>query len=320
MKKMHLLGTDLEVSTIAMGCMNLGGSWDDSPFTDEVRQRAEKAVLTAVEQGITLFDHADVYCLGKSEKVFGEILRDHPGLRDEILLQTKCGIRPADDPKPGLPERYDCSFEHILASVEESLRRLQTETIDILLLHRPDPLVEPEEVALAFRELSELGKVRYFGVSNHSWAQVERLQSALDCWLVVNQLQLSLAHSDLIWNGLTFNEGVPATTGQTLDPGLERGVQIQAWAPLAQGRLLSSQPDSALAPAIDLIHRLAETHAVSPEAIPLAWLLRHPARIQPVVGSTSPTRIESCARAATVELSREEWFSLLTTARGQELP
>ncbi len=320
MRKIQFRGTKLKASAIALGCMHLGGAWDDSRLTSRLRKRAERAVRTALEMGITLFDHADIYCRGKSEEIFGEILHAQPHLRQGIVIQTKCGIRFKDDPAPGVPARYDSSYRHILDSVDASLRRLRTDHIDILLLHRPDPLIEPEDVALAFRELQESGKVRHFGVSNTSWEQVERLQSALDSGLVVNQLQLSLAHADLIWNGVVFNEKSGGAALETLAPFLQHGIQIQAWGPLAQGRLAAPDDDSPLAPAGKLIRRIARAHAVSRHAIPLAWLLRHPALIQPVIGTTKPRRIRACTQAAQITLSREEWFSLLVAARNQELP
>lgn len=167
--------TNLNVSRIAYGCMNIGGSWDGNPMTADQKAKATAAVMTAYDQGITFFDHADIYSRGKSEQVFGEILQQLPAMREKIVLQTKCGIRRKDDPQLGDPGRYDFSYEHIISSVEGSLRRLQTDRVDILLLHRPDPLIEPEEVARAFDELHRSGKVRYFGVSNHTGAQIALL-------------------------------------------------------------------------------------------------------------------------------------------------
>ena len=176
MKTYTIPQTDLVVSRLAYGCMNIGARWDDAPLTGAEKTAAVEVVAAAYEAGITLFDHADIYTRGKSEAVFAEMWQAIPGLRSEIVLQSKCGIRFADDPHPGVPARYDFSYEHIIASVDGSLRRLRTDYLDILLLHRPDPLAEPDEVARAFDRLHTDGKVHYFGVSNHTAAQIELLR------------------------------------------------------------------------------------------------------------------------------------------------
>lgn len=319
-----LSGTDLRVSRIAYGCMNIGGTWDDAPLSTEVRERASRAIQAALEAGITLFDHADIYTRGKSEQVFGDVLKASPGLREQVVLLSKCGIRFEGDPQPGDPQRYDFSYEHIVASVEGSLRRLQTDYLDILLLHRPDPLVEPEEVARAFDALQTAGKVRYFGVSNHTAGQMELLQKNLGQPLLINQVELSLLHSYLIDEGIVANvAGVSSAlaTG-TLDYCRSHNILIQAWAPLAGGKLFKPDvdADTALGKTALLVGQLAEAKQTSHEAIVLAWLLRHPAGIQPVVGSTNPERIAACALADEVVLTREEWYSLFTAARGGRVP
>ena len=168
--------------------MNLGGAWNRAPLAAAEIAKAARLVTTAYEQGINLFDHADIYTLGKSEAVFGEVLQQLPELREKIVIQSKCGIRFRDDPRPGDPGRYDFSYQHIMQSVEGTLRRLQTSYLDVLLLHRPDPLVEPEEVARAFDELQRSGKVRYFGVSNHTAGQIALLQKYCNQPLVINRL------------------------------------------------------------------------------------------------------------------------------------
>ena len=198
MKTQKIAGTDLEVSRLAYGCMNIGGSWDAVPLTDGNRKTAMAAVHGALDAGINFFDHADIYCRGKSEEVFAAVWQDSPSLREKIILQTKCGIRFKEDPSIGAPLRYDFSYEHILRSVEGSLRRLQTEYLDVLLLHRPDPLVEPEEVARAFDELERAGKVRYFGVSNHTAAEIALLQKCVRQKIVFNQVEFNLIHLHLI--------------------------------------------------------------------------------------------------------------------------
>ena len=206
MRKYTINNTELEISLISYGCMGIGGSWDNIPISDTVYKAATEAVLTALEQGITLFDHADIYARGKSETVFGRILKENKEIRDKIIIQSKCGIRFKDDPKIGLPQRYDFSYEHIINSVNSSLNRLGIEQMDILLLHRPDPLMEPEEVARAFDELYKQGKVRYFGVSNFNKEQIGLLQNSLDHKIIVNQIEISLLHHHLINDGILANQ------------------------------------------------------------------------------------------------------------------
>jgi predicted oxidoreductase len=295
--------------------MNLGGRWEHGSVNDDERTAATRAVQAALETGLTLFDHADIYTFGKSEAVFGDILRAQPGLRDRIVLQSKCGIRFAGDPQPGAPKRYDFSYEHIVRSTEASLRRLQTDWLDVLLLHRPDPLVQPEEVARAFDELHAAGKVRAFGVSNHTAAQIELLRHLVRQPLVVNQVELSLAHAHLIEEGISFNQGNTrsALAAGTLDYCRLNKILIQAWSPVGGGKLFNSGPAG-------LIHQLAREKATSPEAIVLAWLLCHPAGIQPVIGTLKPERIKASSQADAVELTREEWYSLFVAARGAEVP
>lgn len=314
-------GTDLRVSRVAYGCMNIGGTMDDSPLTPELRRLAREAVEAALEAGINFFDHADIYAAGKSEAVFGEILAATPGLRDRIILQSKCGIRMGVGPRE--PKRYDFSYAHIVGSVERVLRRLVTDRLDILLLHRPDPLADPEEVARAFDDLHASGKVRHFGVSNHAASQIELLRRYVRQPLVVNQLQLSLAHAQLIDEGVTHNDGpAPPPVSGTLDYCRALGIRVQAWAALGGSRFLdsSAQTDEATRQTVALVAELAAEKGTAPEAILLAWLLRHPAGIQPLIGSTRPERIRACAAAAAVELSREEWYALFTAARGAKLP
>jgi len=316
--------TDIDVSVIGYGCMSIGGSWKNDPLSPEDRKRAESAVLTAFDRGITLFDHADIYTAGKSESVFGEILRDHPGMRDKIILQSKCGIRMADNPASGDPFRYDFSRDHILNSVEGSLRRLQTDHLDILLLHRPDPLVEPDDVAAAFGKLYADGKVRYFGVSNHTAAQIALLQKAVDHPIVINQIELSLLHSSLIEEGTVANTEDVRFTGSSgiLDYCRLQRIMIQAWAPVARGVLFHppGNAEETIRNTAALISKIAREKETSEEAILLGWLLRHPAEIQPIIGSTNPDRISASVRANDIALTREEWFMLLTAIRGKRLP
>ena len=312
--------TDLTWSRLGYGCMQMGGQWDGSPLTQAERTRAAALLDAALEAGITLFDHADIYTRGKSEAVFGEVLAQRPGLRQQILLQSKCGIRFADDPTPGVVGRFDFSAAHIQRAVEGSLRRLQTDYLDVLLLHRPDPLVEPEEVAQAFDALHAAGQVRYFGVSNHTPGQMALLQKYLRQPLVANQLELNLLHSEMIEDGVLANQTANHYTGQTgiLDYCRLHGILIQAWAPVANGRLIDPPrgADERTRKAAAAVKQLAEAKGTSREAIALAWLLRHPARVQPIVGTTNAERLRQSALADSVTLSREEWYGLWVAARG----
>jgi predicted oxidoreductase len=316
--------TELKVSRIAYGCMNIGRRWDRTPLTNAERTAAVDVVLAAYEAGITLFDHADIYACGKSEMAFAEVWQRLPDLREKIVLQSKCGIRLEGDPHRSDPDRYDLSYAHIMASVEGSLRRLKTDYLDILLLHRPDPLVEPEEVARAFAELHARGDVCYFGVSNHTAAQIDLLRRYVDQPLLINQVKLSLLHAPLIEEGIVANqENVPpALASGTLDYCRSRDMLVQAWSPLAKGKLFNRPKHASdeLNRAAALVARLALIKQTSQEAIVLAWLLRHPAPIQPVVGSTRPERVRAACLADSVDLTREEWYALLAAARGAPVP
>jgi len=326
MKTMRVANTPLEVSRIAYGCMQIGGSRDrNRSIAPQTQRDALAAIRAALECGITLFDHADIYCAGRSEEVFSLIWRESPHLRERVSVQTKCGIRFAGDPDESAPARYDFSYDHIIRSVEGSLKRLQTDYLDVLLLHRPDALVEPEEVARAFDDLYHSGKVRFFGVSNHTAAQIALLQSHLDQPLVANQLELNILHTHLIDEGIVFNQNDPAKTVRgagTLDYCRLRNITIQAWAPLAGGAIAGAgdAPSLAAKNVSARVADLAREKNVSREAIAIAWLLRHPARIQPIIGTTKPERIRAACEADAIELTREEWYRLFVAGRGGSLP
>ena len=320
MKTYRIPKTDLTVSRLAYGCMKIGGTWDHAPISSEIEKTARDTVAAALDCGINFFDHADIYTAGKSETVFGRILQSTPGLRDRIVLQSKVGIRFATDAYlSGEPARYDFSHDHILRSTEAILARLGIDHLDILLLHRPDPLVEPAEVARAFDMLHRSGKVRHFGVSNHTPGQIELLRHYVRQPLVVNQLEFSLAQPALVVEGFLANRtGAMAEAhlaAGTLDYCRRHEISVQAWSPVGGGRLL--KPDH---PAAPLIAELAAAKKVSPEAVLLAWILRHPAGIQPIIGTTKAARVRASAQADTVTLSREEWYALLAAARGQKVP
>ena len=305
--------------------MGLGGGWNAQAISGQDVARAQAAVEAALEIGITLFDHADIYTLGKAEQCFGALFRQQPGLREHMLLQSKCGIRFADAIGP---KRYDLSAVHIVDSVEASLRRLNTDYLDLLLLHRPDPLMQADEVAEAWMRLKSAGKVRHLGVSNMHKGQMRSLTHALGGEpLVVNQLEMSLRKLDWLDSGTCFNDsqGRPDRTdwAGTLEHCQQHKVQIQAWGALAKGWFSGALPADAAPAACEtaaLVQNLADLHQVARESIVLAWLMKHPAGIQPVIGTSEPLRIRACAAAATVQLSREAWYRLYVTARGGELP
>lgn len=305
MKKLCLGHGISEASQIGLGCMRIAGLG--------TKQAVRTLIDTAMDQGINFFDHADIYAGGEAERIFGEAV--DPVLRENMILQTKCAIRPG--------VCYDFSKQHILESVDGSLKRLDTDYIDILLLHRPDTLMEPEEVAEAFDTLERQGKVRCFGVSNQNSAQIELLNHYCGNRIIVNQLQFSIAHCGIIDSGLNVN--IHNDAGVDRDGGILeycrlKGITIQAWSPFQYGMFEGVFLGSEKFPELNrLIDELAEKYHVSSNAIAVAWILRHPAKIQAVVGSTDPRRIADIARAADVTLTREEWYALYMAA-GKRLP
>lgn len=309
-------------SRLVMGCMGLGGGWDDQPISGADEKLAFSVIETALENGITFFDHADIYTFGKAETVFGRYLKQFPAQRQQLIVQSKCAIKL---PKPGQTGQYDCSKAAILASVDASLARLATDYIDILLLHRPDPLMQVDEVAAAFEHLTQQGKVRHFGVSNMGWAQLQLLQSALVQPLKVNQLEMSLSAHHWLDEGVMI--GMPAGANKHFGYGTVEycqlhKVQIQSWGSLAQGRFSPGYAgQTATEQAVSqLLQQLAAEYQCSGEAILLAWLMRHPAGIQPVIGSTNLARIKACTQAPNILLNREHWYQLYVAARGAALP
>lgn len=315
MKKQRIAGTPLEVSRIALGFRSYGGG----------PRQAVDAVREAIEQGINFFDHADVYRGGKSEEDFSAVWKEMPGLRDDVVVQSKCGLRQAGSPEPSTTKRYDLSYEHIMQSVDGILRRLQVDWIDILLLHRPDPLIEPEQVARAFDKLEQSGKVRHFGVSNHTRFQIELLRNCVRQPLVVNQLELSLLHFPLIEAGILTNRKLDAAfqVDGTLEYCQLTNITIQTWRSLAQGILSGGATDSLSersARVSAAVAAMAAEKRVSPEAILTAWLLRHPAKMQVIIGTTKPERIRGICQADRVEMTREEWYKLFESSRGTVVP
>lgn len=308
---------------LVFGCMGFGGDWDSSHYQPTHIELANRAVDSALESGIRIFDHADIYTRGKAEQVFGDVLKQRPHLRDLMFIQSKCGIRLADEFGPG---RYDSSEQWIIQSVEGSLKRLNIEQLDRLLLHRPDPLMDAEVVAEAIRKLHLQGKVKSFGVSNMTAMQMTLIQNALDIPIHCNQIELSLGHIDCIDQGIIANvSGEKSDNGMagTLEYCQLNKIQIQAWGSLSQGlfsgRTLTDQPEAVIQTA-QLVQNLALEYQVSREAIVLAFLFKLPQNILPVIGTVNPERIKACAEGVAVELSREHWYQLFVSARGRSVP
>ena len=326
METLTIANTTLKLSRLGAGCMGLGGGWEPGTvLNSEHEDQARIFIDACLELGINFFDHANIYTMGRAEEVFGRILAKQPSLRNQIVLQSKVGIRFANDPA-GSPQRFDFSFEHIIEATDAILRRLQTDHLDILLLHRPDVLMEGEEIARAFASLKKAGKVRYFGVSNQNRFHMEYIQSFLPDPLVANQLEMNLLHHGFAESVISANQNVPAYPNGwegLVEYCRLKNVSMQAWSPLARGLLsggdLKAANPATLATAA-LVQKMANEHSCSREAIVLAWLLRHPARIQPILGTTRPDRLKACAESIAIQLSREEWYRLFETARGQKMP
>jgi predicted oxidoreductase len=310
MQTLSLGRSELRSSRLAYGCWRIARA--GHPTADY--QTARIAVTAALESGYTLFDHADIYCSGRAEEVFGKLLKELGKERERLVITTKCGIRLPGDPAADSPYRYDFSREYIVAQAEASLRRLGIDRIDLYQLHRPDYLMDAEEVAEAFGQLHREGKVGEFGVSNFSPSQLAMLQSAWWRPLVINQIELSLTALAPLADG-------------TLDQCKQLGITPLAWSPLGGGLLadgasdiLRHQQKYQVADILAVLDQVAQLHSVSRMVIALAWLLKHPSKIVPIIGSTNPVRIRDAATAPQVELSREEWYKLLTVARGEPLP
>lgn len=298
MKKVNLGNSGWFVSEISLGVMRMN-SLDHS--------QAEKVIQTSLENGIDYFDHADIYGDGESEKIFGQVFKNLGIKRDSVSLQSKTGIVKG--------KMYDFSKSHIIKSVEESLMRLQTDYLDTLLLHRPDTLFEPEEVAEAFDELEKSGKVLHFGVSNQNPMQIELLKKYVTQPLLINQLQLSVTHHPMIdagFNVNTSNDFASSRDGSVLEYSRINDITIQPWSPFQAGMqkegLFFDHPD--FVELNEVLHRLASEKSVAREAIAIAWLLRHPAHMQPIIGSMNPERIAAICEASNITLSREEWYEV----------
>lgn len=282
---------------------------------DTLAERELRALLeTALGAGIGFFDHADIYGQGRSESLFGSTVASLGIKREDIVIQSKCGIRNGF---------YDSSREHILASVEGSLKRLDTEYLDILLLHRPDALMEPGEIGEAFSELLESGKVRHFGVSNFRPSQIELLKQHLPMPLIANQLQFGLAHTGMLDSGINanlHNDGAVDRDGDVLGHSQLHGIRIQAWSPLQFGFFEGNFIDHPGFPELNrVLADLADGYGCTPAALAIAWILRHPAGMQAILGTSQPKRLLQLSKAGAITLSRAHWYALYRAA-GNSLP
>jgi predicted oxidoreductase len=301
MKTIPLGTADIKVSSIALGSSRIKNLSDEE---------AERLIGTAVDSGINFFDHADGYGEGNCEKIFGRALKKLNFKREKVFIQTKCGN------VPGV--KYDFSKEYILNTVEGSLKRLNIECLDVLLLHRPDALVEPEEVAETFDLLEKTGKVRFFGVSNHKTMQIELLRKFVRQPLIVNQLQFSIMNAQMIANGLNVNTGADEAVerdGSILDYCRLNNITIQTWSPFHYGKNEGVFLENEKFPELNAtIKDIAKKYNVSDNAVALAWILRHPAKMQAIVGTVRPERILDCIQAVNITLNREEWYKIYRSA------
>lgn len=305
MKSINLGGSGLMGSAIGLGCMRISSMG---------REELSRHIHTALDCGITFFDHADIYGGGESERLFGSVLASEPGLRDQLVLQSKCGIR---------PNMLDLSKEHILESVDGILQRLGTDRLDMLLLHRPDVLIEPDQVAEAFDRLEQSGKVLHFGVSNFTSRQIELLQSGLKQKLLVNQMQFGIMCPGLVAHGLEANTQMPHAAdrdGEVLDYCRLKEITIQAWSPFQYGFFGGTFLDNDQFPELNqTLQEVGDTYGVSKGAVAAAWILRHPADIQVILGTTKPERVREIAAGSEITLSREEWYRIYLAA-GNKIP
>lgn len=306
MREIKLGKSNLMVPVIAAGCMRM----------DSLDERTAASFIDkALSLGVNFFEHANIYGGGLCETLFSKAVGMKPSVREKFILQSKCGIVPG--------KMYDFSKEHILSSVDDILKRLNTEYLDVLVLHRPDALVEPEEVAQTFNILKTSGKVNHFGVSNHKPSQIELLQKYIDEPLVTNQLQFSITNSSMIESGMEVNmttQGAVDRDGSVLDYCRLHDITIQTWSPFQygffEGVFLGNDKFPELNKVID---EIAEKYAVTNTTIAAAWILRHPAKMQLIAGTMNEKRLEEICAAADITLSREEWYRIYL-AGGHLLP
>lgn len=306
MQYMKIAQTDLEVSRLALGCMRL---------SSRSEEEVEELIRTALSLGINFFDHADIYGGGECEKIFGKVLAKHPEWRKKMIIQSKCGI------VPGV--MYDLSQAHILAQVERSLANLQTDYLDVLLLHRPDALMDPREVARAFDECYQRGWVRYFGVSNMNPRQIELIRKYSQHPIVINQLQFNLVNSGMIDAGINVNmknQESLSHDDSVLDYCYYHEMTIQPWSILQasweEGSFINHPSYEKLNKALA---QMGQKYGLDKAAMSVAWILRHPSMMQPIAGTTSVAHLKDLVKACDVTISKEDWYSLYM-ASGKMLP
>ena len=298
---MQKTDSSIEFSPIIVGAMRLG-VWGVDMSTDQL----EKYIDQCLELGLQDFDHADIYGHYTEEGRFGQVIRRRPDLKSKIRLTTKCGIKMLSDNRPSHKiKSYDSGKTHIIASAENSLKELGVDCMDLYLIHRPDYLMDPAEIAEAVENLKKAGKIKHFGVSNFTPSQFDLLNSYTP--LATNQIELSLLHLNALDDGI-------------LDQCKKHNISPTAWSPFGGGSIFSDKEDSRVQRIRKTASKLGETHGASIDQILLAWLFRHPSGIVPIVGSSKIERIKSAAEAAQIQLSREEWYELLEASRGEEVP
>jgi len=306
MKYSQIGNTGIEASRIALGMMRVNALGCT---------RMQQFLETAIELGINFADHADIYGReNPSESLFGEVMKAAPQLREKLIVQTKCGI---------CRGYYDSSYEHIMESVDQSLRRMNIDYVDFLLLHRPDALMEPEEIARAFDDLQQSGKVRHFGVSNMNPGQIENIKRCVKQEISIDQMQMSIVHAPMIDAGIFANMTEPEAVmrdGGLIDYAQCKNITLQAWsvvqASWAKGSFLDNPEFPELNAALD---RIAYKYGVTKSAVAVAWILRHPAKIQAIAGTANSEHLREIAKAADIQLTRPEWYELYLSA-GRQLP
>ncbi|WP_286269367.1 aldo/keto reductase [Thalassotalea hakodatensis] len=304
MKNVHLAQTPYTTSRLIYGCMRICG--DNS---QEARNKGKRAIHAAIESGYNHFDHADIYGGGESERLFGEVIKATPALRDDLIITSKAGIRPKKENEYA-PTRYDFSKQYLLDAVEGSLSRLNVDYLDLFLLHRPDFLMDVHEVAETFALLKASGKVKHFGVSNFLPSQVEMLRSVMSMPLVANQVEINVHNIDTLLNG-------------TLDQCQQHQIAPIAWCPLggvaypAWGNTFTTKDEQRIE---HELKQQAEKYQCHPWQVVLAWLVKHPAQILPIIGSTTPERIEAAKVSLMLDYCREDWYRLFEARNGQSVP
>ncbi|MBE0640158.1 MAG: aldo/keto reductase [Bacteroidales bacterium] len=301
MQRIRIAPEGPEFSRISLGWMRLQ-EWhlNTAGLTRMIRK--------SIDLGLTTFDHADIYGSYTCEEVFGHALSETPSMRHEIEIVTKCGIKLISKNRPeNTIHAYDTSKQYILWSAENSLKKLQTDYLDVLLVHRPDPLMDADEVAEAFYKLKEAGKVRHFGVSNFTTSQFDLLQSRLDFPLVTNQLEISVLHLNALFDG-------------ALDQCQQKRISPMAWSPIGGGRLFSGNSEKEMHVRNELQRIGEELGGAAPDQVALAWLLKHPSKIVPVLGTGNMKRIKAAKESIDLKLSTDQWFGILAASTGQEVP